>query len=146
MKWSIFKGSQNLRLTFASLLNGPFSSCSELHYKSETSWVVFIVKINFHSYANKINFHMESFARKPRFHNEVTTTRKWTILQLWVSVFPRDTWVSFCWVFGLPKLLRHYHYSLVCHDQYVWKCKLHSANSVTFLDLPCKTLSTCSHC
>ena len=42
--------------------NRPFPSCLEPHYESEAKCKVFVMKISFHSYANKTNFHMKSFA------------------------------------------------------------------------------------
>ena len=42
--------------------NRPFPSCFEAHYESEATCKVFAMKISFHSYANKSNFHMKSFA------------------------------------------------------------------------------------
>ena len=45
------------------LVNGPFPSCFEPHYESEAKCKVFIMKISFHSYANKFNFHMKSFVQ-----------------------------------------------------------------------------------
>ena len=43
--------------------NKPFPSCFEPHYESEAKCKVFVLlKISFHSYANKTNFHMKSFA------------------------------------------------------------------------------------
>ena len=44
------------------LFNKPFPSCFEPHYESDVKCKVFIMKISFHSYANKTNFHMKSFA------------------------------------------------------------------------------------
>ena len=39
-----------------------FPSCFKPHRDSEVSCIVFVTKISFHSNANKINFHMKSFA------------------------------------------------------------------------------------
>ena len=36
-------------------LNGPFPSFFEPHYQSEASYIVLMMKISFHSYANKSN-------------------------------------------------------------------------------------------
>ena len=38
------------------------------------------MKISFHSYANKTNFHMNSFALSLAFIVRFTTTRKWPIV------------------------------------------------------------------
>ena len=38
-----------------------FSSCFKPHFESEAKCKVFVMKISFHSYANKTNFHMKSF-------------------------------------------------------------------------------------
>ena len=43
-------------------LHCPFPSCFEPHYESEAKCKVFVLKISFHSNANKTNFHMKSFA------------------------------------------------------------------------------------
>ena len=40
----------------------PFPSCFEPHYESEAKCKAFIMKISFHSHANKGYFHMKSFA------------------------------------------------------------------------------------
>ena len=45
-----------------NLYNRPFPSCFEPHYESEVNCKAFIVKLSVHSYANKTNFHMKSFA------------------------------------------------------------------------------------
>ena len=42
--------------------NRPFPSCFEPHYESEAKFKVYVMKISFHSYANKTNFNMKSFA------------------------------------------------------------------------------------
>ena len=39
--------------------------------KSEAKCKVFVMKMSFHSYANKTNFHVKSFCTLPCFHNEV---------------------------------------------------------------------------
>ena len=65
--------------------NRQFPSCFETHYESEAKCKVFIVKISFHSYANKTNFHMKSFTLSLAFIVRFTTTRKWPI-----SVEPVD--------------------------------------------------------
>ena len=44
-----------------SIGNRPFPSCCEPHYESEAKCKVFIMKISFHSYVNKTNFHVKSF-------------------------------------------------------------------------------------
>ena len=60
-------------------LNRPFPSCFEPHYESEAKCKVFVMKISFHSYANKTNFHMKSFALSLAFMVRFTATRKWPI-------------------------------------------------------------------
>ena len=60
--------------------NGPFPSCCEPHYKSEAKCKVFIMIISFHSYANKTNFQMETFALSLAFIIRFIATRKWSIL------------------------------------------------------------------
>ena len=39
----------------------------------------FLMKISFHSYANKTNFHVKSFALSLAFIKRFTATRKWPI-------------------------------------------------------------------
>ena len=62
--------------------NRLFPSCFEPHYDSEAKCKVIIMKISFHSYANKTNFHMKSFALSLAFIMRFTATRKWPI-QSW---------------------------------------------------------------
>ena len=45
-------------------------SCFELHNESEARGKVFVMKISFHSHANKTNFQMKSFALTC-FHSEL---------------------------------------------------------------------------
>ena len=59
--------------------NRPFPSCFEPHYESEAKCKVFVLKISFHSYGNKTNFHMKRFALSLAFIVRFTTTRKWPI-------------------------------------------------------------------
>ena len=42
----------------------------EPHHESEASCIVFIMKISFHSHANKTDFLMKSFELKPRLHEQ----------------------------------------------------------------------------
>ena len=42
--------------------NRSFPSCFEPHCENEAMCIDFIMKISWHSYANKTNFHMKSFA------------------------------------------------------------------------------------
>ena len=42
--------------------------------------MVFIMKISFHSYANKTNFHMKRFALSLAFIMRLKATRKWPII------------------------------------------------------------------
>ena len=62
--------------------NRPFPSCFEPHYESEAKCKVVVMKIGFHSYANKTNFHMKSFALSLTFIVRFTPTRKCPILFL----------------------------------------------------------------
>ena len=56
--------------------NRPFPSCCEPHYESEAKCEVFVMKISFHSHANKTNFHMKSFALSVAFIVRFTAIRK----------------------------------------------------------------------
>ena len=58
-------------------MNRPFPSCFEPHYGREAKCKVFVMKISFHSYLNKTNFHMKSFALSLAFTGRFTATRKW---------------------------------------------------------------------
>ena len=49
------------------------------HYENEALCKVVIMKIRFHSYANKSNFHMKSFALSFAFVIRFKATRKWSI-------------------------------------------------------------------
>ena len=51
----------------------------EPHYESEAKCKVFVMKISFHSYENKTNFHMKSFALSLAFIVRFTATSKWPI-------------------------------------------------------------------
>ena len=55
--------------------NRPFPSCFEPHYESEAKCKGFLMKISFHSYANKTNFHLKSFALSLAFIMRFTGTR-----------------------------------------------------------------------
>ena len=59
--------------------NRPFPSCFEPHYESEAKCKVFVMKISFYSYANKTNFHMNSFAFSLACIVRFTATRQWSI-------------------------------------------------------------------
>ena len=59
--------------------NRPFPSCFEPHYEIEAKCKAFVLKISFHSNANKTNFHMNSFALSLSFIVRFTATRKWPI-------------------------------------------------------------------
>ena len=61
--------------------NRPFPSCFKPHYESEAKCKVFVMKISFHSYANKTNFHMKSFALSLAFIVKFMATRKWPIIK-----------------------------------------------------------------
>ena len=56
-----------------------FPSCFKPHRDSEVSCIVFMMKISFHSSANKINFHMKSFALSLTFVMLFKASRKWPI-------------------------------------------------------------------
>ena len=74
-------------------LNGPFPSCIEPRYESEAKCKAFIMKISFHSYANKTNFHMKSCALGLAFIMRYTATWKWPI------DFIKTDWVFFVCLF-----------------------------------------------
>ena len=58
--------------------------------KARLSAKFFIMKISFHSYANKTNFHMKSFALSLAFIMKFTVTRKWPISKVNVcNLVPR---------------------------------------------------------
>ena len=59
--------------------NRPFPSYFEPHYESEAKCKVFVMKISFHSYANKPNFHMKSSALSLAFIVRFTAIRKWFV-------------------------------------------------------------------
>ena len=59
--------------------NRPFPSCLKPNYESEAKCKVFVMKISVHSYANKTNFHMKSFAFGLAFIGRFTATQKWPI-------------------------------------------------------------------
>ena len=55
------------------------SELFEPHYESEAKFKVFIVRISFHSYVNKTNFHVKNFALSLAFIMRLTTTWNWPI-------------------------------------------------------------------
>ena len=60
--------------------NRPFPSFFKSHnYESEAKCKVLIMKIRFHSYVNKTNFHMKNFALSLTFITRFTTAWKWPI-------------------------------------------------------------------
>ena len=59
--------------------NRPFLSCFEPHYENEAKCKFVVIKISFHSYANKTNFHVKSFVLCLAFIVRFTSTRKWPI-------------------------------------------------------------------
>ena len=74
--------------------NRPFPSCFEPHYESEAKCKVFVMKISFHSYANKTN--MKSFSLSLPFIARFTATRKWPIKhQLRLCVIIYIIWIFF---------------------------------------------------
>ena len=103
--------------------NRPFPSCCEPH-ESKGKCKVFIMKIRFHSYANKTNFHMKSFALSVVFIMRFTATRKWTIRKnvQWppvdpdllrptnpgISLIPIPLWWYY-YLFTRPQALAHPH-------------------------------------
>ena len=75
-------------------INSPFPSCCEPHYESEAKCKVFIMKMSFHSFANKTNFHMKSFALFLAFIERVTATRKCPIFETRVLCCRQDKTAS----------------------------------------------------
>ena len=61
-KITICKSPMYSHLAAAISHNKPFPSCFEPPYEREANCKVFVMKISFHSYANKANFHVKSFA------------------------------------------------------------------------------------
>ena len=57
----------------------PFLSCFDTRHEREASYMIFIVKISFHSCANKI-FDMKSFARSVDSIMTFKAIRKWPSL------------------------------------------------------------------
>ena len=70
-------------MKYSDTVNRPFPSCFKPHYESEAKCKVFIMKISFHLYANKTNFHMKSFELALAFIMRFTATRKWPIDDTW---------------------------------------------------------------
>ena len=73
-------------------------------YESEAKCRVFIMKISFHSYANKTDFHMKTFTLILAFIRRFTATRKWLILNstqfglLRIIISPSvEGWTSVAW-------------------------------------------------
>ena len=62
-----------------NVFNRPFPSCFEPHFQCETKCKVFIMKISYHSYAIKTDFHMKSFALGLAFIMRFTAIGKWPI-------------------------------------------------------------------
>ena len=54
-------------------------TCFEPHCESEALYIVFIMKISFHSYANKTNFHMKALPMRFK------ATQKWPIVQCTIA-------------------------------------------------------------
>ena len=52
----------------------------KLIMKASISAKLFVMKISFHSYANKTNFHMKSFALSLAFIMRFNETQKWPII------------------------------------------------------------------
>ena len=59
------------------MMSTPFSSCFEPRYESEAKCIFIIMKISFYSYANKTNFHIESFALSFASIMRLKSTWKW---------------------------------------------------------------------
>ena len=78
--YAFWRHPQYKKWTDQYVTNRRFPSCFEPHYESEAKCKVFIHKIIFHSYANKTNFHMKSFALSLAFIMRLTATRKWPII------------------------------------------------------------------
>ena len=75
------------RILFPSIAwdNRPFPGCFAPHYESEAKCKVFVMKISFHSYANKTNFHMRSLALSLAFIVRLTATRNWPIVIRYIA-------------------------------------------------------------
>ena len=58
-------------------------SCFEPHNESKAKCKDFIMKIIFHSYRNKTNFHMKSFACSLAFIMRFKATWKWPFEKCW---------------------------------------------------------------
>ena len=67
-------------IAYKSTLIYEFLSCFEPHYESEAKCKVFVIKISRHSYPNKTNFHVKSFAFSLAFIVRLIATRKWPII------------------------------------------------------------------
>ena len=66
--------------------NRPFPACCEPHFESEAKCKAFIIKISYHSYANKANFYNTNFVLSLAFIMRFTAARKWPIcLDFFVS-------------------------------------------------------------
>ena len=68
----------NVRYKSSAVFNKPFPMWFEPDYESNPSYIVFIIKISFYSYANKTYFHMKSFAVCLTFVMGFKATRKWS--------------------------------------------------------------------
>ena len=82
-------------MLFTSVVNGqsnrPFPSSLEPHYESEAKCKAFVMKMSFHSYANKTNFHMKSVALSLAFIARLTATRKWAITLVSVLIHSSES-------------------------------------------------------
>ena len=77
-----------LRLSSRVVINRPYPSCFKTHHESEAKYKVFtFMKISFHSYANKTNFHVKSFARSLAFVMTLTTNE-------WRIECPKQFWLG----------------------------------------------------
>ena len=79
--WGSFSYVWGLHFLRLRVTNRPFQSYFELHYESKAKCKVFVIKISFHSFANKTNFHMKSFALSLAFIVRFTATQKWPIVK-----------------------------------------------------------------
>ena len=71
-----YRAYTEILLKCFSRSNRPFPSSFESRYESEASCLVFIMKISFHSSANKTNFIMKSFALSLAYVMSFKTTRE----------------------------------------------------------------------
>ena len=73
--FSNYREESESAVTLLLLNNSIFTSCFEPHYDNETKCTVFIMKISFHSSANKPKFHTKSFVLSLAFIMRLKATR-----------------------------------------------------------------------